>query len=368
MPLPMEGSPISFKTWVRGKEIDLYISVINEFLGNPCTLGDDELDEYHIQLAKGNWDFESLRNKLCKRGALMRQVDPAPGVVPIVVSLLAQSHFDPHDDYNMVMHEAYRRAFLFMQKSMQHLYLHIGNPLIRRPLGTKEELIAYANWPEGGPSAQEVAVEYEAGDVSSGDSIFDEDGGFSKLNYFSLATVKTSMNEKYLKTSSSIKWVEKISLSKKKRLKLVSWSCVEKSRDKYEEEEAKSAGAEYVLQVEPEVEGSKNGNHVEAQYYIIRSTGMMPPTITLNYNSWIVVETKLKGKKTRLKVSDCGKGKGIVYNETDLVGCSSRCDVNATSSTDNQKGIDEIQLCTLKLIQLFWPLCLHQCNWISLFR
>ncbi|KAL5079433.1 hypothetical protein RYX36_007854 [Vicia faba] len=52
----------------RGKDIDFSSSAINKFLGNPCTLGDDELDEYHIQLAKGNWDFEQLRARLCKSG------------------------------------------------------------------------------------------------------------------------------------------------------------------------------------------------------------------------------------------------------------------------------------------------------------
>ncbi|KAL5078649.1 hypothetical protein RYX36_007070 [Vicia faba] len=52
--LPMEGSPFAFKTWVRGKEIDFSRSAINEFHGNPCAFGDDKLDEYHIQLVKGN--------------------------------------------------------------------------------------------------------------------------------------------------------------------------------------------------------------------------------------------------------------------------------------------------------------------------
>ncbi|KAL5071196.1 hypothetical protein RYX36_022083, partial [Vicia faba] len=64
----MKGSPFAFKKWVRRKEIDLSMSAVNEFLRNPCTLGDDELDEYHIHLAKENWDFEQLRAKLCKRG------------------------------------------------------------------------------------------------------------------------------------------------------------------------------------------------------------------------------------------------------------------------------------------------------------
>lgn len=41
-------------------------------------------------------------------------------------------------------------------------------------------------------------------------------------------------------------------------------------------------------------------------------------------------------------VSDCGKGKGIVFNETDRVGCSSKCDVNGTSSSDNQNRFDEM--------------------------
>ncbi|CAK8532647.1 unnamed protein product [Lathyrus sativus] len=72
----------------------------------------------------------------------------------------------------------------------------------------------------------------------------------------------------------------------------------------------------------------------------------LPHSMQLN------ILAQLKGKKTgplkqvdnqtRHEVGDCGKGKGIVFNGTDQVGCSSRCDVNATSSSDNQKRIDEM--------------------------
>ncbi|PNY13624.1 DNA repair protein uvh3-like, partial [Trifolium pratense] len=62
---------------------------------------------------------------------------------------------------------------------------------------------------------------------------------------------------------------------------------------------------------------------------------------------------QLKGKKAeglkkevdnqiRHEVSDCGKGKSTIFHETDMVGCSSRCDVNVTSSSDNQSRIDEM--------------------------
>ncbi|KAL5100043.1 hypothetical protein RYX36_004370 [Vicia faba] len=66
--LPMEGSPFAFKKRVRGKKIDFSRSAINKFLRNPCTLGDGELDEYHIQLAKRNLDYKHSRAKLCKGG------------------------------------------------------------------------------------------------------------------------------------------------------------------------------------------------------------------------------------------------------------------------------------------------------------
>ncbi|KAL5099119.1 hypothetical protein RYX36_003446 [Vicia faba] len=63
--LPMEGSPFTFKTWVREKEIDFSMSAINKFLEKPWTLGNDEIDGYRLQLEKGNWDFEKLRGKFC---------------------------------------------------------------------------------------------------------------------------------------------------------------------------------------------------------------------------------------------------------------------------------------------------------------
>lgn len=44
----------------------------------------------------------------------------------------------------------------------------------------------------------------------------------------------------------------------------------------------------------------------------------------------------------RHEVGDCGKGKSIIFHETDMVGCSSRRDVNVTSRSDNQNKIDEM--------------------------
>ncbi|KAL5053117.1 hypothetical protein RYX36_033799 [Vicia faba] len=145
----MKGSPFAFKTWVRVKQINFSRSAINEFLGNPCTLDDDELDEYHIQLARGNWKFDHLRAKLCKRehtyevnalghllkfqqkslkakaqvlmcvilynirpqshtSSILVQTDNLVArEVPVAATLPAQSHFDLQGDYNMAMHEAH---------------------------------------------------------------------------------------------------------------------------------------------------------------------------------------------------------------------------------------------------------------------
>lgn len=73
----------------------------------------------------------------------------------------------------------------------------------------------------------------------------------------------------------------------------------------------------------------------------------------LPHSMQLDILAQLKGKKAegpmkqvdnqiRHGVSDCGKGKGIVFNETDRVGCSSKCDVNGASSSDNQNRIDEM--------------------------
>ncbi|KAL5065994.1 hypothetical protein RYX36_027731 [Vicia faba] len=65
-----------------------------------------------------------------------------------------------------------------MQESMQQLNLQFREPLVDHPLRSRDDLIAYANWAEGGPSTQEEAAEddeIEADDVSSGDSVFDVD-------------------------------------------------------------------------------------------------------------------------------------------------------------------------------------------------
>ncbi|KAL5052816.1 hypothetical protein RYX36_033498 [Vicia faba] len=94
-----------------------------------------------------------INDDLIESFYVTKQDNQAARVVPIAATPLDHPHFDPQDDYNMAMHDARRRDFLFMQKSMQQLYLHIGNPHIPHPLGNQEELIAYADWLEGGPSS-----------------------------------------------------------------------------------------------------------------------------------------------------------------------------------------------------------------------
>ncbi|GAU13075.1 hypothetical protein TSUD_173750, partial [Trifolium subterraneum] len=73
----------------------------------------------------------------------------------------------------------------------------------------------------------------------------------------------------------------------------------------------------------------------------------------LPHSMQLDILAQLKGKKTeglkkqvdnqiRHEVGDCGKGKGIIFHEPDMVGCSSKSDVNVTSSSDNQNRIDEM--------------------------
>src|SRR3954466_11958026 len=63
----VEGVPFEFKTWVRGKEIDFSRQAIREFLGTQLPFEDGELCGYHVQLARGNFDWEHLREVLCLR-------------------------------------------------------------------------------------------------------------------------------------------------------------------------------------------------------------------------------------------------------------------------------------------------------------
>ncbi|KAL5062707.1 hypothetical protein RYX36_024444 [Vicia faba] len=68
--LPSHGGRFEFKTWVQGKEIYFPRSAINQYPGIPSTLADDELYEYHDILDRNEWDFESVKNKLCLSGFL----------------------------------------------------------------------------------------------------------------------------------------------------------------------------------------------------------------------------------------------------------------------------------------------------------
>ena len=43
-------------------------SAINSYLGINWTAPEDELDVYHEHLARGNWDHDMLRRKLCLSG------------------------------------------------------------------------------------------------------------------------------------------------------------------------------------------------------------------------------------------------------------------------------------------------------------
>src|SRR4051812_29036346 len=65
---PVEGVAYEFKTWVRGKEINFSRQAIREFLGTPLPFEDGELCDYHVQLARGNFDWEHLREVLCMSG------------------------------------------------------------------------------------------------------------------------------------------------------------------------------------------------------------------------------------------------------------------------------------------------------------
>lgn len=59
--LGMEGEPFAFKTWVTGREISFLRHAISQYLGNPLTIGNDELCDYHAKLATGGWDLSLLK-------------------------------------------------------------------------------------------------------------------------------------------------------------------------------------------------------------------------------------------------------------------------------------------------------------------
>src|SRR3954464_4442897 len=55
-----------FKTWVRGKAIDFSKEAIFDFLDNPLALVEE--CEYHPRLNRGNWDAESIKERICRSG------------------------------------------------------------------------------------------------------------------------------------------------------------------------------------------------------------------------------------------------------------------------------------------------------------
>src|ERR1051325_5784449 len=65
---PAEGSEFRFASVVRGKLVSFSRTAINSYWGLNWTAPEDQLDVYHEHLARGNWDFNMLRSKLCLSG------------------------------------------------------------------------------------------------------------------------------------------------------------------------------------------------------------------------------------------------------------------------------------------------------------
>src|ERR1043165_765442 len=63
-----EGQAFPFTSVVRGKVVSFSRTAINSYLGINWTAPEDQLDVYHEHLARGNWDFDMLRSKLCLSG------------------------------------------------------------------------------------------------------------------------------------------------------------------------------------------------------------------------------------------------------------------------------------------------------------
>ncbi|KAL5076626.1 hypothetical protein RYX36_015610 [Vicia faba] len=76
-----------------------------------------------------------------------REEVPAAEVVSVASTPPVHPSFNSGSEHSWSMHEAHQRAFLFMHYSMQQLDLNIKKPQIDHPLRTRDELIAYANWP-----------------------------------------------------------------------------------------------------------------------------------------------------------------------------------------------------------------------------
>jgi hypothetical protein len=62
--------PFEHSTWVRGRTIRFDRDAINDYLGNPYPLADeDELDEFHDLLNKGNFNHEEIKQTILLEGA-----------------------------------------------------------------------------------------------------------------------------------------------------------------------------------------------------------------------------------------------------------------------------------------------------------
>lgn len=58
--LPMQGQEYPFTTMVQGRIIFFDRNAINDYLGNPLTLEEGEIDAYSKCVVHGNWDMEKF--------------------------------------------------------------------------------------------------------------------------------------------------------------------------------------------------------------------------------------------------------------------------------------------------------------------
>ncbi|KAL5061022.1 hypothetical protein RYX36_032626 [Vicia faba] len=66
--IDLEDRPYSFMTMVKGRNMYFSRDYINEYLGNPLTLSEGELDEYAKHLARDNWNLNLVTDTICSKG------------------------------------------------------------------------------------------------------------------------------------------------------------------------------------------------------------------------------------------------------------------------------------------------------------
>ncbi|KAL5100181.1 hypothetical protein RYX36_004508 [Vicia faba] len=65
---PFNCVPYPFTAILRGKQVYFSMDVINKYLGNPLTLEDGELCKYAKRLARGDWNFELVKDNFMLPG------------------------------------------------------------------------------------------------------------------------------------------------------------------------------------------------------------------------------------------------------------------------------------------------------------